>query len=99
VIPDATGDKANIETIGRFLAAHLGHAVKRWDLCTFNNLCADKYRRLGMDWPFAHTPLIGQADIEALTVVAKASGVDPSIVCWSGATRLEAEPSFSGKPA
>jgi pyruvate formate lyase activating enzyme len=99
VIPHATGDKANIDNIGRFMAARLGQAVKRWDLCTFNNLCADKYRRLGMRWSFAHTPLIGQAEIEALTAVAKSSGVDPGIVCWSGATRLEAESSFSGKPA
>jgi pyruvate formate lyase activating enzyme len=98
VIPDATGDKANIDRIGQFLAAHLGHVVKRWDLCAFNNLCADKYRRLGMRWPFADTPLIPQAEIEALTAVAKASGVDPGIVCWSGAARLEAESSISGKP-
>jgi pyruvate formate lyase activating enzyme len=99
VIPDATGDKANIDNIGRFIAVRLGNTVKRWDLCTFNNLCADKYRRLGMCWPFPHTPLLDQADIEALTAVARASGVDPGIVFWSGATRLEAEPSFSGKPA
>lgn len=99
VIPDSNGVKTNIESIGQFIAGRLGHAVKRWDLCTFNNLCADKYRRLGMRWPFAHTPLIDQAEIEVLTAVAKSSGIDPSIVCWSGATRLEKETSFSGKPA
>jgi pyruvate formate lyase activating enzyme len=32
--------------------------VKRWELCTFNNLCQEKYERLGIDWQFADAPLI-----------------------------------------
>jgi pyruvate formate lyase activating enzyme len=91
IIPGATATNANIEGIGRFIAAHLGHAVERWELCTFNNLCADKYRRLGMTWNFRDAELITTDVIEELTAVAQKSGVDPQIVHWTGSTRLEAE--------
>ena len=91
IIPGATATKTNISGIGQFLAAHLGTTVNRWELCTFNNLCADKYQRLGMTWPFKDTALITTDQIEELTAIAKNAGVDPAIVHWSGSTRLESE--------
>ncbi|MBI9075256.1 MAG: glycyl-radical enzyme activating protein [Desulfatibacillum sp.] len=89
LIPDATATGENILNIGRFLASHLGQAFSRWELCAFNNLCRDKYTRLGQVWDFADTPLMARDELESLESVAKSSGVDPAIVFATGATRTE----------
>ncbi|HOO73340.1 MAG TPA: glycyl-radical enzyme activating protein [Spirochaetota bacterium] len=89
VIPGATARDENIAGIGAFIAANLHGAVQRWELCSFNNLCRDKYRRLDLGWEFAHEELLGRDMMEHCTEVAKKSGVDPSIVHWSGATKME----------
>jgi len=86
VIPGATDRLENIEGIGRFISSLPAHVVKRWDLCAFNNLCSDKYTRLGKKWEFEKTPLIKKSFMEELARAAKNSGVDPEIVSWSGST-------------
>jgi pyruvate formate lyase activating enzyme len=91
IIPNATATAENITAVGRFICTLPRNAVNRWELCTFNNLCADKYKRLEMPWRFKDAELITASFIEALAVTAKESGVDPDIVHWSGATRLEEE--------
>jgi glycyl-radical enzyme activating protein family len=88
VIPGATDTAENIQGIGEFISANLHGAVARWELCAFNNLCRDKYTRLGMDWPYAHTQLPERLLMEELTQIAK-STVSQSSACWSGSTRLE----------
>jgi pyruvate formate lyase activating enzyme len=89
VIPGATADEENIAAIGNFITAELGSVVAKWELCTFNNLCRDKYQRLGEEWRFRDTPLILRHEMERLLGVAAASGVPVETVCWSGRTRLE----------
>lgn len=89
IIPQATDTDENIRGIGRFIADNLNGAVSRWELCAFNNLCKDKYLRLDMPWPYADCGLPDKAHMEHLAEVARASGVDPAIVHWSGATRAE----------
>jgi len=88
VIPDATDTAENIREIGDFINAKLQGAVDKWELCAFNNLCRDKYKRLGIDWSFKDTELPEKSQMEELNIIAK-SRVAPSIVCWSGSTRLE----------
>jgi len=88
VIPGATDTIENIRGIGDFLNANLPGAVTRWELCAFNNLCREKYKMLGIDWLFAHTELPEKSLMEELSIIAK-STVSPSIVCWSGSTKLE----------
>jgi len=88
VIPNATDKVENISGIGDFIRANFEEAVDRWELCAFNNLCRDKYKRLGLNWPFADQDLVEKSRMEELTRAAK-SRVKPSIVCWSGATKLE----------
>jgi Pyruvate-formate lyase-activating enzyme len=88
VIPGATDTAENIRGIGDFISANLQGAVAKWELCTFNNLCRDKYVRLGMDWPLANKELPERSLMEELSLIAK-SRVSPSIVCWSGSTKLE----------
>ncbi len=89
VIPDFTASDTTISAIGKFIAENLDGAVTRWDLCAFNNLCRDKYKRLGKDWVLGGHELLEKSVMERLADVAKNSGVDPGIVFWSGSTKLE----------
>ena len=76
LIPGATATPENIAGIGRFLAENMDGAVTRWELSAFNNLCRDKYRRLGMNWNYAATPLLSAAELEVLIDCARRSGVE-----------------------
>jgi pyruvate formate lyase activating enzyme len=89
VIPGATASAENIRGIGQFLADNLDGSVSRWELCAFNNLCRDKYLRLGLDWEFKESELLSQLFMEKMAAVARNSGVNPDIVHWSGSTRLK----------
>jgi len=86
LIPGATARADNIQAIGKFIAEHLNSRVSRWELCAFNHLCRDKYLRLDMTWAFHDYGPMDQADIDSLLQVARASGVDPAIVHWTGTT-------------
>jgi pyruvate formate lyase activating enzyme len=86
VIPGATDRRENIAGIGEFIAARLRGKASRWELCAFNNLCRDKYRRLGREWAFGSSSLMKRESMEELYRTAQSSGVDPAIVCWSGST-------------
>ncbi|MDP2853130.1 MAG: glycyl-radical enzyme activating protein [Smithellaceae bacterium] len=88
VIPGTTDTVENIRGIADFIHTNLEGAVDRWELCAFNNLCRDKYQRLGMDWSFAGKDLPERSRMEELTRIAE-SRVSSSIVCWSGSTKLE----------
>jgi pyruvate formate lyase activating enzyme len=88
VIPGATDTAENIWGIGDFISANLHGTVARWELCAFNNLCRDKYKRLGIDWPFTDKKLPDRSLMEELARIAR-SRVTSSIVCWSGSTRME----------
>jgi len=88
LIPGATAEEGNVGAIGEFIARELGGLVERWELCAFNNLCRDKYLRLGRKWAFAECELLEAEAVESLIAVARKSGVDPEIVKATGATRL-----------
>lgn len=70
VIPDATGTPENIQGLGEFLRECLDGAVDSWELCAFNNLCRDKYTRLGLDWIYAGRDVPTQALMDELTRIA-----------------------------
>jgi pyruvate formate lyase activating enzyme len=89
IIPGATAGKENLSAIGRFLSHELRGLVSRWDLCAFNNLCRDKYTRLGMVWALENEALMSEEDMERLAEAARNSGVSAGIVKWSGLTRFE----------
>ncbi len=89
VIPGATAYEENIKGIGNFIASRLGNTVSRWELCSFNNLCSSKYKRLDLDWSFEDTALMSRERMEHLADCAAASGVDPAIVHWSGPIKME----------
>jgi len=88
IIPGATDSAENVAAIGRFLADNVGPSVGRWELCAFNNLCRDKYTRLGLRWEFHDAELLTREALEALVAAAQRSGVHPDIVIGTGSTRL-----------
>lgn len=91
VIPGATDSEETIGAIGRFIRDNLNGVVSRWDLCAFNNLCLDKYKRLNMVWPYSDVPLMKKSQMEHLKDAAQKTGVGMDIVHWSGMTAIEEE--------
>lgn len=98
LIPGATARVENISALGKLIAGHCPGVVERWDLLAFNNLCKDKYQRLGLDWIYKDTPLLTRGMLEELVAAASASGVEPGIVHWSGATHLKKETAQQTSP-
>ena len=71
VIPGATDSEKNIRAIGERIQA-IGSA-ERWELCAFNNLCIDKYKRLDIDWVFQNAPLVSKRKMEQLLAAARST--------------------------
>ncbi len=89
LIPGSTDSPENIQAIGEILSASLADGLERWELCAFNNLCRDKYHRLGLIWYYQETPLYSRADLDRLEFFARQSGIDPQRVSVTGAARVE----------
>lgn len=88
LIPGTTTLESNLLEIGAFLK-QLDGQVSRWELCAFNNLCRDKYRRLGMIWQYVDTPLMTQAELDRCLELAKSSPFDPDRILVTGAAKPE----------
>jgi pyruvate formate lyase activating enzyme len=89
LIPGATETRDNIASIGAFIAKNLEGIAQRWELLAFNNLCRDKYRRLGINWQYADTPIMTKDMVSELEQCAKQSGVNPDIVFATGPVKAE----------
>lgn len=86
IIPGATDTIENLTAIGEFLRVIDG--IERHELCAFNNLCRDKYRRLDLNWQFAEAELIPAAHMQALWQACKeASGLQETY--YTGTLRRE----------
>ncbi|MBN2146376.1 MAG: hypothetical protein JW726_03265, partial [Anaerolineales bacterium] len=88
LIPGATTGDANLLGIGSYLAEHVDGLLTRWELCAFNNLCREQYKRLGLEWAYAQTPLMSAEELAHCAQVAKSSGITPELVHATGATRF-----------
>jgi pyruvate formate lyase activating enzyme len=89
LIPETTTTKNNLRQIGGFIQQNIPDLVERWDLCAFNNLCRDKYRRLGMEWRYADTPLMTTAELDRCLRFAQASPFDNARIIVTGAAKTE----------
>jgi pyruvate formate lyase activating enzyme len=89
LIPGATDAIENLSAISNYLSEHFDGTVTRWELCAFNNLCRDQYTRLGLEWPYATTPLMSTTDLHHCEQIAKATFVRPELVLTTGVTRPE----------
>ena len=85
LIPDITTNEENLAAIANYLDQNLNGLVDRWELCAFNNLCRDKYRRLDIPWYFEATPLMPQSALDCCEKAAKGSAFDPERVFVTGA--------------
>ncbi len=88
LIPGATATPENLTALGKYLSEQMDGSVARWELCAFNNLCREQYTRLGLEWAYAHTPLMTATEVSACEQAAKAACRHPEIVIATGATRL-----------
>lgn len=87
LIPGKTATVENITAISRFIKAELTGLVERWELCAFNNLCRDKYDRLGLTWQFKQTSLLDRQVADELLQIAHGCGLDHACVQVTGATQ------------
>ena len=90
IIPNTTATEENIRGIGHFIAQNDLHP-DRWELCAFNNLCNDKYLRLGTRWTFEKYGLLEADDLDRLTEIAGNTGIDKKIVLWTGSAKTGKE--------
>ncbi|MBI9102105.1 MAG: glycyl-radical enzyme activating protein [Spirochaetales bacterium] len=95
IIPGCTNSENNIYKLTLLIAdvnkkaKHRG--ILKWELLTFNNLCADKYKRLGLEWKLEGTKLVDENQIVNLYNIADMTlaKMDPKKrikVSWSGST-------------
>ncbi len=85
LIPGATATEENIAALARFVRDEIEDAAERWELCAFNPLCADKYRKLGQAWQFEGAGMMDRAEAEALHRVAvEHSGLPPERLFLTG---------------
>ncbi len=89
LIPGSTAKRENLQAIAAFLNEHLAGLVERWELCAFNNLCRDKYARLGMQWKYKDEPLMSRRELDACQEWARQVYHDPQHVYVTGAARVE----------
>lgn len=83
IIPDATDSDENI----RDLAHIIQERADIWELCAFNNLCEDKYTRLGERWRFAGAPLMTEKRMLELEHLAHEAGCPQARA--TGNTKME----------
>lgn len=81
IIPGATDTDGNIKGI----ASVVRNRVEKWELCAFNNLCGDKYERLGKEWTFKDSQLMTEKRMDELVSIAISAGAEN--VIWSGMSR------------
>jgi pyruvate formate lyase activating enzyme len=92
LIPGTTATYDNLTALGYYLSDELPGGVERWELCAFNNLCRDQYARLGLEWAYAHTPLMTADELAECEQIAKTACSRPELVRATGTTRQIASP-------
>jgi pyruvate formate lyase activating enzyme len=92
LIPGATTDRGNLAAIGALLHERWAAQLTRWELCAFNNLCRDQYRRLGLNWAYDRTPLMTAEEVAACETQARAAGATNLEIRATGATRTADSP-------
>jgi pyruvate formate lyase activating enzyme len=97
LIPGYTADEENIRAIGSFIREKLGGVVDRWELCSFNNLCIDKYEGLGLKWACRDLKLMTEGELSFIGQVAQEAAGDAKIVRTSGAVRKAEQPDLEDK--
>ncbi|NMC67930.1 MAG: glycyl-radical enzyme activating protein [Spirochaetales bacterium] len=89
LIPSMTAREDNILKIAKFINENLSFdVVERWELCLFNNLCKDKYRRLGIKWELDDIDLISEKEADDFLSLAKSIITKDDFCYITGSKRL-----------
>lgn len=89
IIPGATAREDNIAGIANIINQYKHSVIERWELCSFNNMCGDKYKKLDLHWKFMDTPLISVSDKKQYLDWAKAYNQTSADVRISGLSLKE----------
>lgn len=84
LIPGITDTEENLLATAEFIIRHLSDLVSRWELCTFNKACANKYRRLGIEWACGELPMISRSRVESIRELILSTGFDDGKLVISG---------------
>jgi len=87
LIPGMTDTTENISAIGEFLSDEFSDVVQRWELLAFNNMCNEKYRKLGLKWSLEHVELLSASQAKKLLGHAKTTGKNVCDITFSGLTQ------------
>jgi len=89
LIPFMTAREDNIIMIAKFIKDLLSFdVVERWELCLFNNLCKDKYKRLGIKWELEDTDLINEKEADSFLNLAESIIKKEDFVFVTGSKKL-----------
>lgn len=89
LIPGATDSDTNLVMIANYLKNELLESIQRWEICTFNNLCRDKYRRLDKTWAFEAIDTYGADQLDSILKIILATGFPGDKIQITGTTRVE----------
>lgn len=62
LIPEMTAREENIVEIGQMVNKMNNGSIELWELCTFNNMCGDKYNKLDLDWSLKNLALLSSEE-------------------------------------
>lgn len=71
LIPNYTASAENISAIAQLLNDLPPKSIERWEICSFNNMCIDKYRQVGKSWALGNEDLLTKQQAEEFLSLAK----------------------------
>ena len=86
LIPGMTDTEDNISGIGDLLSLEFADVIDKWELLGFNNMCSDKYRKLGFDWALGKVELLSLPKADNLLHTARKAAAGIGKVVFTGLT-------------
>ena len=88
LIPGVTATAENLNEIAAFINDKLYDVVDRWELCTFNKACINKYDKLNWEWQFKDTLTMEQETVDKLKEAALSNGFNEDKLVVSGLVKV-----------
>ena len=89
LIPGATDSMENISSIRDFINDNIADVTTRWELCSFNNLCSAKYRRLGRVFNYEGVKKQSADELEKIEKAARQNSTIAERTYITGGARIE----------
>lgn len=89
LIPGATDSETNLVMIANLLNNEFVENIQKWEICAFNNLCRDKYRRLNRVWAFEKSDTYHAEQLASIMKTVQATGFPCDKFQITGTTRVE----------